>query len=120
MNRTMRCAATVLLAGVSPVLWAAATQLYEPGSGKDPYVRFAQFEADSGRYFSACSSLLQVEARAPGGHLAPILQRQLAQDLLSFGVPDRASHLTADPDTKNLTTDQRVALVIELAAYRFE
>lgn len=120
MNWTTRCATGMLLAGLSPMLWAAANQLYEPGGGKDPYVRAAQFEADSGRYFSACSSLLQVEARAPGGHLAPLLQRQLAQDLLSFGVPDRASQLTADPETKNLSADQRVALIIELAAFRFE
>jgi tetratricopeptide (TPR) repeat protein len=119
MNGMTRCAAAVLLAGLTPTLWAD-NQLYQPGSAKDPYVRNAQFEADSGHYFSASSSLLQVEARAPGGHLAPLLRRQLAQDLLSFGVPDRATQLTADPETKDLSASQRADLVIELASFRFE
>lgn len=63
---------------------------YVRGSGNDPQVRLAQYQAGNGAYFTASAELAAMQTEDPHQQYAPAYFRDFADDTLSFGDPQRA------------------------------
>jgi predicted negative regulator of RcsB-dependent stress response len=63
---------------------------YVPGSGNDPQVRLAQYQAANGEYFTASAELASMQTEDPHQQYAQAFFRDFADDTLSFGDPQRA------------------------------
>jgi tetratricopeptide (TPR) repeat protein len=88
MKRRLALVALVL----SPAVMAADG--YLAGAPKDPAVRVAQFDAGSGRYFSALNELLTIPDSSHSSlSVATDYRWQLADDYLSFGMGAKAESL---------------------------
>lgn len=85
-----RCHGLILGAVLALAGGAAAADTYVPGSDNDPRVRLSQFLAGNGRYLSASALLGRIPIEDPKQQLAPAYYRELANDTLSFGLPQRA------------------------------
>ena len=68
----------------------ADADTFSPGSAKDPRVRNSEFMAGNGQYLSATALLLQVQSEQPQQRLGPEFYRELGEDALGFGMPQRA------------------------------
>lgn len=103
----------------SPALLAA--EGYIPGAPKDPTVRTAQFNASSGRYFSALNELLAIPS-ASYNSLPPSADYrwQLADDYLSFGMGDKAESLYRDLALVTTNHDALAKARLQLADFDFQ
>ena len=103
---------------LSPVLMAADG--YLSGAPKDPAVRTAQYEANSGRYFSALNELLAIPltGKNPAAAGAADYRWQLAEDYLSFGMSSKAEALYRE--LALVTTDHNLLAKARLRLAEFD
>ncbi len=85
-----RCHGLILGAVLALAGGSAAADTYIPGGDNDPRVRASEFLAGNGRYLSASALLGRIQIEEPKQPLAPAYYRELANDTLSFGLPQRA------------------------------
>ncbi|MFP5305129.1 MAG: hypothetical protein ACLGI7_04795, partial [Gammaproteobacteria bacterium] len=87
----MRRALALLLAAAAPS--ATAAELYVPGTLDDPRVRMADYLGRDDRHFSAVVELRLVEGADDPLRMPADYQWRLADNLLAFGMRDRAEAL---------------------------
>jgi hypothetical protein len=98
----------------------AAADTYVAGGENDPRVRTSEFLAGNGRYLSAAALLARVQTEAPQQRLAPAYYRELANDTLSFGLPQRAEVIYREQvaNAKDEVTLNRARL--DLASFYYQ
>ena len=115
-----------LIAGAALLpLAAAAAEYYAPGSANDPRVRVADYLAANGRYLGAASLLQQMRNEAPDKKLAPWLYLRLADDVLSYGMEERAETIYREQLARSVAAEGKEAEVaarthVRLAEFNYQ
>lgn len=115
----MRPLVLLALASLSTTLWAAEN--YAIGAPKDPTIRVAQFDAASGRHYSALSELLSIPTdtyrRLPAG---ADYRWALADNYLSFGMNSSAEGLYRDLSQADGSADHLPQARLRLADFDYQ